>query len=214
MTHAYDPLYLDGARRVFGRMLDFAVHDLHYDLNEFFALFLQTDLADLFERGDYSVNAGRSGIELAYEVLDRSGLAIERKTPLYRMDRSVEYWTGWALAYYQWRTALRFSEILRRVPLDDIQALYSPYHEMDIRHFADRMDALSAQAKPETNLKTLRKQAGFSQKELAERAGVPLRTIQQYEQRQKDINKAQVDYLIRFADALGCNVETLVERGQ
>jgi len=40
---------------------------------------------------------------------------------------------------------------------------------------------------------------------------VPVRTIQQYEQRQKSINKAQAEYLMMLARALHCNAEDLIE---
>ena len=38
MIHAYDKIYLDKARTALGRMLDFAVYDLKYDIEDFFAL--------------------------------------------------------------------------------------------------------------------------------------------------------------------------------
>ena len=62
------------------------------------------------------------------------------------------------------------------------------------------------------NLKAMRALAGLSQSELAGQADVPVRTIQQYEQRQKDINKAQAETLLRLACALNCNVEDLMEK--
>ena len=98
------------------------------------------------------------------------------------------------------------------MPIAYIRELYAPYHEMDIRHFVEKMNELYRQQNPETNLKKLRCQAGLTQRELAEMTGIPLRTIQQYEQRQKNINKAQVDYLLSLSNALCCNVEVLVER--
>ena len=61
-------------------------------------------------------------------------------------------------------------------------------------------------------LKAMRTLAGLSQSELAGQADVPVRTIQQYEQRQKDINKAQAETLLRLARALNCNVEDLMEK--
>ena len=67
-------------------------------------------------------------------------------------------------------------------------------------------------AKPETNLKLLRQQNGLSQKQLAEISSVPLRTLQQYEQRLKNINKAQAEYLVSLSTALNCSVEQLIER--
>lgn len=214
MMHAYDKIYLDKARTALGRMLDFAVYDLHYDIDVFFELFLTSGVSSRFETGDFTVLAGMSGVELAYEVLEHSGIATARITPNYTIDRSEEYWTGWALAYYQWETALSFTEIVHYIPITDIMALYSPYHEMDIRHFVDRMNELYKAAKPDTNLKILRKNAGLTQQELAEQSGVPLRTLQQYEQRQKDINKAQAGYLFALTKVLCCKMEDLIKRSE
>ena len=211
MMHAYDKLYLEKARTALGRMLDFAVYDLKYKASEFFALFIASGVAERFEQGDFTVLAGKSGIELAYLVLDEADVEYERLTPRFAAGRSEEYWTGWALAYYQWFTAMRFADIIKAVPIEEIRALYSPYHEMDIRHFVDKMNELCLSQRGETNLKRLRRQAGLNQRELAEKSGVSLRTIQQYEQRQKNIDKAQIDTLIPLSMALYCEVRDLLE---
>lgn len=212
MIYAYDKVYLDKARIVLARMLDFAVYELHYSLNEFFDLFIRSGVAKRFEMGDFTVLVGKSGVEVAYEVLEKMQEKTIRKEPQYPSERSEEYWTGWALAYYQWETALSFEDIVKYVPIHYVKALYSPYHEMDIRHFVDKMNTLYHEAKPFTNLKLRRRQAGLSQKELADLSGIPLRTIQQYEQRQKNINKAQVEYLVRLSKTLYCEVECLIEK--
>jgi transcriptional regulator with XRE-family HTH domain len=65
---------------------------------------------------------------------------------------------------------------------------------------------------PETNLKRLRITYGFTQAELAERSGVSLRSIQMYEQRHKNINKASVESIYQIAKALGCAMEDLIEK--
>ena len=212
MIHAYDKVYLDKARVALGRMLDFAVYELKYDIKTFFGLFLSSGVAKRFEQGDFSVIVGKSGVELAYEIMDLSNICAERIKPVYSANRSEEYWTGWALAYYQWETAMSFAEIVRYVPIADIQALYSPYHEMDIRQFVDKMNEQYKAAQPETNLKLMRQKATLSQRQLAELSGVPLRTIQQYEQRQKNINKAQAEYLVLLAQALCCEIVDLLEK--
>ena len=212
MIHAYDKLYLDKAQTALGRMLDFAVYELHYTLEDFFSLFLKTGIADRFGSGDYELLVGMSGVELAYTVLEEAGRPVNRKKIRYSADRSPEYWTGWALAYYQWETALSFCEIVRTIPISEIAAMYTPYHEMDIRQFVDHMNERYLKANPDTNLKRLRTKAGLSQNALAETAGVPLRTIQQYEQRRKNINKAQAEYLIMLARTLCCRVEDLIEK--
>ncbi len=82
---------------------------------------------------------------------------------------------------------------------------------MGFRKFCERLNELYREANPETKLKQLRQQAGLSQSELAEQSGVPVRTIQQYEQRQKSINKAQAEYLMMLANALQCKAEDLIE---
>lgn len=212
MICAYDKVYLDKARTALGRMLDFAVYDLKYDITEFFGLFISSGVAKRFEKGDFTLITGMSGIEIAYEVLDQAGMKFERIKPNYAVDRSEEYWTGWALAYYQWENTMSFSHIVRYIPIKEIQALYSPYHEMDIRHFCNKMNELYKAAKPETNLKLLRQNSGLSQRQLSELTGVPLRTIQQYEQRQKSINKAHAEYLVMLSQTLCCDVEDLLEK--
>ena len=133
MIHAYDKVYLDKARTVLGRMLDFAVYDLNYDIADFFQKFICSGVAARFEIGDFTVITGRSGVELAYEVLEQSGIKPKRIKPNYTADRSEEFWLGWALAYYQWETSMSFAEIVQYMTVKDILALYSPYHEMDIR---------------------------------------------------------------------------------
>ena len=53
--------------------------------------------------------------------------------------------------------------------------------------------------------------SGYTQKELAEKVGVNLRTLQQYEIRAKDINKAAGTTLLALSKVLGCRVEDLLE---
>jgi len=212
MMHAYDRVYLDKARTALGRMFDFAVHDLKYTLEEYFHMFLSSDIATRFADGDFQVLVGKSGVELAYEVCEEQGKDVRNIKPQYKFERSEEYWTGWALAYYQWETAMSFAEINQYVPIIEIQNLYSPYHEMDIRQFVDKVNELYSQAKPETKLKLMRQRAGLSQRELADLSGIPVRTIQQYEQRQKSINRAQTYYLLILSKVLCCEVEELVEK--
>lgn len=212
MICAYDKVYLEKARTALGRMLDFAVYELQYGLSEFFQLFLNSGVAERFGQGDFTLLVGKSGVELAYEVLEQAGVPYQRIPAKFSANRSEEYWTGWALAYYQWETALSFEEIVSCVPITEICVMYSPYHEMNIQQFVDRMNAYYRAMQPMTNLKRMRQKAGFSQSELADLSGVPVRTIQQYEQRQKNINKAQVEYLFMLAQALCCRVEDLVEK--
>lgn len=75
----------------------------------------------------------------------------------------------------------------------------------------DIIPSMKVNVNPATNLKRIRTAKGYSQKQLAELSGVSLRAIQTYEQRQKNINKAQSDSLFHLAKALGCTMEDLLE---
>ncbi|MCF0146007.1 MAG: helix-turn-helix transcriptional regulator [Eubacterium sp.] len=208
MTNAYDRSYLEKARISLGRMLDYAVYDLNYDLPAYWKLFLASSVSTKFERGEAAVLAGRSGVELALMVIGKDD---GYEKPLFPEEKSEEYWAGWALAYYQWKTSLSFSQITEFVPIEEIKGLYTPYHEMDIRQFCDRVSELYNERKQQTNLKKRRIAVGLSQSQLAALAGIPIRTIQQYEQGQKDINRARAEYVISLSRVLYCDPQFLLE---
>ena len=212
MTRAYNSTYLEKAQVALADSLDFAVNDLALDLKEYFEMFIASGVAGDFECGDPRTVVGRSGIELTYEVLDKTGCPVSISPIGYRYDRTPEYWTGWALAYYQWFSAQSFARINSFVPIEEVRAFYIPYHEMDVSRFCERMDETMKQRNSLTNLKRLRIQLGLSQSELAKESGVPVRTIQQYEQRQKSINRAQAQCLLNLSGALYCKPTDLLER--
>ena len=208
MIHAYDKNYLSKAQNNLASMLDFAVYDLKEDLSSFYKKFLQSKISSQFERGESTVIVGKSGVELALDVMGDESLASKYRPAA---NRTPEYWCGWALAYFQWQTNLCFREINKLIPISEVLAMYSPYHEMDISQFCDKMIELYNKRKNNTNLKALRLDAGLSQSELAEISDIPVRTIQQYEQNQKNINAAKVETVVKLAKALNCTVEALME---
>jgi transcriptional regulator with XRE-family HTH domain len=90
--------------------------------------------------------------------------------------------------------------------------MYHPLHEVPESKFFATADSIIAEKNPQTNLKRLRENAGLSQAELAKQAAVSLRSVQVYEQRNKDINRAQAITLAKISRVLGCEVEDLLER--
>lgn len=62
-----------------------------------------------------------------------------------------------------------------------------------------------------TNLKTIRTEKKLTQAKLSELSSVNLRTLQDYEQGRKDINKAEAMTVFKLAQALDCNVSDLLE---
>ena len=126
-------------------------------------------------------------------------------------DKSPEYWAGWALAYYQWYTGKTFMRIYRAVSMTEILKMYPVFHEMDIMQFVDAMNKKMKDFYVETNLKRIRTQAGLSQRELADSAGISVRQIQLFEQRQRNINHTQAISLWKLSRILGCKSEDLLE---
>ena len=208
---AYDELYVAGAQNVLGHAVDFAVMSLEIDPNAFGNAFAVSDLSKQFANGNPRYVAGMNGCELARFILDDVGVAYRESADEMFLDKSPEYWAGWALAYYQWFTALSFMEILRAMSLDDIIRMYPLYHEMDLSHFVEQMDRLMKEAYPQTRLRERRSNCGLSQTELAAEADVPLRQIQLFEQGQRDINKTSAITLLKLSKALHCKMEDLLE---
>lgn len=212
MIHAYDENMRFKAQRTLGQALEFAAYEIGYLPQDFLSLFIESGLAARFEKGEPAIVMGKSGVELALLAVEET-VGLQRPIAVrFCQDRSKEYWVGWALAYYQWETGLSFRSILEAVPVETLDSMYAKYHEMDVSHFAERMNELFSASNPQTNLRTLRKRSGLSQEELAAISGVSVRTIQEYEQRRKDINKAQLQTAMALAQALNCDAEALLER--
>ncbi len=212
MIHAYNEIYLQDAKRNLGAMFDYAVTDCKFDIDWFSELFLKSGFARLFGSGSPYVVAGMSGVELAQAVIDKTYWGQkEMPAPTIRMDKTPAYWAGWAVAAYQWHSAYRFQDIFAKVKMSEVVAMYTPFHEMDLQQFYSAMDRKMLQIQVMTNLKAVRQASGLSQKDLAVASGVSLRSIQMYEQRKNDIDKAQGQTLYKLAATLGCTIEDLLE---
>lgn len=209
--NAYDYDLLPRAQRVLGCMFDTCMNFYDIKLNDFYHMFLNSSISLKIEIGSPSVIEGRSGHELAFDLLERNGFTDVSKPEYYPLERSQSYWLGWAMAYYQWYRNISFARITDGIDIEIYWNMYDKYHEMDILQFVDGVDDIRQRSQAESRLKRLRHYARLSQSELSERSGVPLRTIQQYEQRTKDINKANVDYVYRLSKALNCDIGMLLE---
>jgi DNA-binding transcriptional regulator YiaG len=209
---AYSELYLDDAQNHLGQAFDFALLTLGYSPSDFSSIFMVSDVSHQFEQGNPKYIAGMNGCELTRLILQESGIGNDAPDEIY-LDKSPEYWSGWILAFYQWYSSKTFTEILSAVSLDDILKMYPVYHEMDPLKFADAMNARIFARQPLTKLRLFRQINGLSQSELSRQADVPLRQIQQFEQRKRDINKAQSITLLKLSRALHCTIEELIETG-
>lgn len=209
--NAYSNLYISKAQVSLGTMLHYAVYDLKMDLGRFYSMFLSSGIADAFGSGDPKYTVGMSGIELARSVLHSVMGEYTDTAPNFYDNRTPEYWTGWALAYYEWCTDTPFVRIEQCVPITEILGMYHPYHEADISKFVDTMDRKMQERNKTSRLARLRAYVNLSQKALAERSGVSVRMIEQYEQGRKDINHASSTTVYQLSKALGCKMEDLME---
>jgi len=211
MTHAYNELYLDNAIDLLADIIDYSCNNLKLSYDTFTKIFVNSKYCNLLETGNPYVISGMSGEEFVNKLLDGIHFRyIPVKKEIY-LNKSPEYWAGYYLAFYQWYTGRRFKDIFDRVSLEKIISMYDVFHEMDVMHFVDAMEKRYIQVNKETKLKMFREKRGLSQRELAEASGVKLRMIQLYEQRENDINKAQVKTLDMLARVLGCDIEALME---
>lgn len=209
--HAYNELYLPGAQNILGHAVDFAVMTLEIEPKIFDSALRVSKAVKQFAQGNPRYVAGMNGCELAREILDEVQLQYPDVPDAMYLDKSPEYWAGWALAYYQWLTDRPFKDILRAASLEQIIGMYPVYHEMDIEKFAEQMNCLMKKAFPYTRLREHRDNCGMSQAELAAEAGVPLRQIQLFEQGHRDINKTAAVTLYKLAKAMCCRMEDLLE---
>ena len=212
MTHAYQEIYLSKAQAVLGDAFDYAVNTCKINGSDFIKLFIASSVSKRMENGEPAYLAGKSGIEIVLEVIFETMGKQLQVDPMDHMGRSREYWIGWAAAYYQWHSGRKYSDIFKVIPFEDMQKMYYTLHEADITKFVETTDKLMKDYFTETNLKRIRTAYGITQAELAKRSGVSLRSIQMYEQRNKDINKASVDTVHSLAKVLGCAIEDLIER--
>lgn len=207
--HAYSQLYLSKASRTIGNMLHDAVLEFGINGADFLELFIQSGIAEQFEDGNPKYIAGKSGLELFLEVMEKTSGKIYNIESIVSYERSPVYWVGWMLTHYQWYSGHTFRSILDTIPYNELIGLYGILHEADIQKSYEVLDAHFASS--ESKLKIIRKYCGLTQEALAEKSGVSLNTIRAYERKSKDLNKAQFNIVMKLAKTLKCNVSELVD---
>ncbi|MCC8139517.1 MAG: helix-turn-helix domain-containing protein [Lachnospiraceae bacterium] len=211
MIHAYAEEYLDDAMRNLGEAFDYAASACKVNMDEFIQYFIAGKYAEQFGNGNPKIVAGMSGTELTINVISEAGKNINFPEGRTQYDYSAEYWCGWILAYYQWYTARSFKNIYDYISMAEVYKLYPTLHEAPEDKFVDTVNAIISGKIGTTALQAQRKRTGFTQKQLAEKANVNLRTLQQYELGAKNINKASFQTVMALCNALDCRAEDILE---
>lgn len=142
-VHAYSEDYLWGAQRILGDMLDFGVNTCQLDMDFIMNKFIESGIADNFAIGNPKYVAGMTGCEVLRTVLEKTGEENPKENDIMYVDKSPEYWTGWAVAYYQWYRNYKFQEIQSKVPVSEVVKMYI-LHEADVMKFVEIMDTRMA----------------------------------------------------------------------
>lgn len=164
-----------------GEAMDYAANNCQLEMDKFLELFIGTGYAGQFAAGVPKYVSGVSGTELVMDVLTKSGTDIDFPPAQIDYDFSPQYWCGWILVYYQWYTGRSFKEIQKHITMREIEKLYPALHEASEKKFVDTVNRMIRKKDPPTRLQAQRRISGYSQRELAEKVGVNLRTLQQYE---------------------------------
>ena len=142
MARAYKKTYLKDAMRNLAVMLDCGVNKYGYPLDVFYGFFLTSDVSRQFAQGNPRYLAGLSGAELADLVVQSSGNPISEKNNG-SFSVGLEYWAGWVLAFYQWRSDRSFFYIQSKgLGINEVANLYHPLHEADLMKFVEVADGI------------------------------------------------------------------------
>lgn len=214
--HPYPEDRLGDVMNTLGKAFDFADKLLPGGLESFYDLFTSSALARSFDGPGANPQLSGSGIELVLSVCEgqsSDGLDLmlmnERRPAKGTQDRAK--WCGRMLAYHQWDTGATFRGIAMYLGVKELFSLFETHRIASPRVVSLYITEALAKRDAPTRLRRYRADAGLTQAALSEASGVSLRSIQQYEQRKKDINRAQAKSVWSLAQELGCKVEDLLE---
>lgn len=220
---SYKEEFLPIATRVLGKAFHFAAAHLPGGAERFYELFSNSTLAQHFATNPTTFTSHGSGIELVLNLCDSEGsesldILLQTKRSHSNKELQLATWSGELLAYFQWYTSLPFKTIWSSLSLTDLLHTYPKGHPKTEfkKYLFDATNLLIKKhrvnlVRTETKLKQKRQKRGITQKELSSLSGVSIRAIQQYEQRVKDIDKAQARSVYKIAQAISCPLEDLLE---
>lgn len=197
--------YIRNFARKFGTLLEMAYVDKK-DMNIFYYLLVRSSIIKEIENGNIKY-LNLTPNELYYEI-NKDKKVLKRE---YIPYRGSYYWAGMMLTYFVFKYDISYKEINNNITLEEVANSYYPLHEASEDKFFEFINSNLNKDKKDTNLRIYRKLNNLSQNQLSEISGVELRSIEMYEQRRNDINKAQSITLYKLSKALGCTIEDILE---
>ena len=133
MACTYDEMYLSDVQKNLGFFFQLLLHNMEFSPKEAQEIFLNSTIPGQIEIANPDFLCGKSGYELAMIALPQMDLSkvIEEsiQEPFYPQ---AEYWTGFALAFCQWKNNISFATILEHYPIEHFLQSYRLLHEADI----------------------------------------------------------------------------------
>ncbi|MBQ7583329.1 MAG: DUF3990 domain-containing protein [Lachnospiraceae bacterium] len=211
---SYPAVYLKDAMQTMGELLSYlpqASDTIQAD--RLLKMFTASGYASRFEKGDPFIISGMSGTELFYRIAEACGeYRYYRSFPDVLSDTGEAFRCGMFLAYYQWKSGLSFQAITNAMSYARLSALYPELSGLSPSEACVIIDSrLRGRRSAQTCLQAQRKRLDLSQRELAASSGVNLRTLQQYEVGDKDINRAAAKKVTALSRTLFCRSEDILE---
>lgn len=208
---AYYNEYLDDAQDTLGNMFDFAINECKIDGDEFYHMFLASGIAMQFEHGNPKYISGMTGAEIVKKIVYQQKGNEINVPEAYFLDKSPEYWCGWILAYYQWRTCRSYKKIYQVITIRDILAMYPTHHEADEEHFVDAVNEIYKKRHVQTYFGQKIHNLGFSHENISKQTGISLEKITALDTDFEAIGEIKASDLQKLSIVLGCTMEDLME---
>ena len=188
---------------------DFAINTLKIKPDIFVNIFINSKAINKIEIMHPGYFFGMSGIEICQNILDEANIKYDKSIEYESLDRNIYYWLGDSLAYYAFNKNYRYKYVFSFISIESLLKMYDKYHEIDISYFVNKLDEYRKLSP--SKLKNIRENRRLSQNDLSLYSMVSLRTIRAYEQKQKDINKAEVMTVLKLAHTLNCSIDDILE---
>ncbi len=194
-----------------GKLLVYLKNVKKEEPENFFRLLRISGLAEDWESGmDLSLPAEEPA------CIYRAVMTVLGQEPMEQEEEAIPedpktQWVGDVLEYLQKQTGKSFSSILEDISIRELEVFYEPLKALSVAQCYLVIREKIRQKGKKTWIQRMRRRSGLSQRELAEKSGVNLRTLQQYEIRDKDIDKAAAGKVLSMARVLSCRPEELME---
>lgn len=127
LTYSYDPFYLTGILKV-TRFLFHKFIDSGYDFFDAIKRYMEHSLIrQKMDQGNWS--ALNKGINQLYHSVDFTDAP---KSDNSDMDGIMSDWIADVYVYMQWRYRMSSSDLVKRLPPEELRQLYYPLHETSL----------------------------------------------------------------------------------